>query len=162
MIPSSLSHHHYDPRREELRKMEEKKAEIDQRAANQVRKELRCGLGFMLAGTAALMRVTFWELSWDVMEPICFYLTSIYFMARYAFFLRSHKEPSFKGYFASRFAAKQKRLMESQNFDLGRFNELSQSFLRPLPPPLLPHLEFTSPSYCSCHVKSPSLIGSSQ
>ncbi|CAD5170605.1 unnamed protein product [Musa acuminata subsp. malaccensis] len=162
MIPSSLSHHHYDQCREELRKMEETKAEIDQRAANQVRKELQCGLGFMLAGTAALMRVTFWELSWDVMEPICFYLTSVYFMARYAFFLRSYKEPSFKGYFASRFAAKQKRLMESQNFDLSRFNELSQSFLRPLPPPLLPHLDFTSPSYCHCHVKSPSLIGSSQ
>ncbi|XP_064958278.1 calcium uniporter protein 2, mitochondrial-like isoform X2 [Musa acuminata AAA Group] len=140
MIPFSSSNHH-SSQREELRKMEEEKAEIDRRAASQVRKELWCGMVFVVAQTAALMRATFWELSWDVMEPICFYLTSIYFMAGYAFFIRTSKEPSFEGFFTSRFATKQKRLMKARNFDLTRFNELSQACLRS--PPLS---EFTSPS----------------
>ena len=140
MIPFSSSNHH-SSQREELRKMEEEKAEIDRRAASQVRKELWCGMVFIVAQTAALMRATFWELSWDVMEPICFYLTSIYFMAGYAFFIRTSKEPSFEGFFTSRFATKQKRLMKARNFDLTRFNELSQACLRS--PPLS---EFTPPS----------------
>ncbi|XP_072964016.1 calcium uniporter protein 2, mitochondrial-like [Typha angustifolia] len=116
-----------DPRIEELKAMEEKKAEIDQRAEAQVRKELWCGLGFMVAQTAAFMRLTFWELSWDVMEPICFYVTSIYFMAGYAFFLRTSKDPSFEGFFENRLAAKQRRLMRVSNFDIDRFNDLKRA-----------------------------------
>ncbi|KAG6496133.1 hypothetical protein ZIOFF_043981 [Zingiber officinale] len=111
LIPLSSSHESYHTR-EELKMLEEKKSEIDKQAAAQVRKELWLGLGFMVVQTAALMRVTFWELSWDVMEPICFYLTSVYFLSGYAFFLRTSKEPSFESFFASRFATKQRRLMK--------------------------------------------------
>ncbi|XP_042406690.1 calcium uniporter protein 3, mitochondrial-like [Zingiber officinale] len=145
LIPLSSSHESYHTR-EELKMLEEKKSEIDKQAAAQVRKELWLGLGFMVVQTAALMRVTFWELSWDVMEPICFYLTSVYFLSGYAFFLRTSKEPSFESFFASRFATKQRRLMKVQNFDLTRFNELSQAFSPSLPPP--PYSKFAS---ASCH-----------
>ncbi|RWW18438.1 hypothetical protein GW17_00017574 [Ensete ventricosum] len=132
-----------DAEREELREMEATKAEIDRSAAAHVRRELCCGLGLLAAQTAAFMRLTFWELSWDVMEPICFYVTSIYFMAGYAFFLRTSREPSFEGFFATRFAARQKRLMKARNFDIHRFDELR----RASPPP---HRELTPPSYCHC------------
>lgn len=113
-----------DPRRAELEKMEEHKAEIDQKADALVRRELWAGLGYMVVQTAAFMRLTFWELSWDVMEPICFYVTSFYFMLGYAFFLRTSIEPSFEGFFQSRFNAKQKKLMKAQKFDFDRYNEL--------------------------------------
>ncbi|XP_020581949.1 calcium uniporter protein 2, mitochondrial-like [Phalaenopsis equestris] len=108
----------------ELMEMEGKKAEIDKKAIAGVRRELWCGLGFLAAQTLGLMRLTFWELSWDVMEPVCFFLTSTYFMAGYAFFLRTSKEPSFQGFFESRFASKQKRMMRECGFDLHRFNRL--------------------------------------
>ncbi|KAL9267357.1 Calcium uniporter protein 1, mitochondrial-like protein [Drosera capensis] len=117
-----------DPRIKELEEMEEWKDEIDQKAESLVRRELWCGLGYLLVQTAVFMRLTFWELSWDVMEPICFYLTSAYFMAGYTFFLRTSKEPSFEGFFKSRFASKQKRLFEEQNFDIQRYNELRRAF----------------------------------
>ncbi|KAF8409903.1 hypothetical protein HHK36_002422 [Tetracentron sinense] len=61
------------------------------------------------------------------MEPICFYVTSVYFMAGYAFFLRTSKDPSFEGFFESRFSAKQRRLMKINNFDMGRFNQLRKA-----------------------------------
>ncbi|KAJ0970070.1 hypothetical protein J5N97_022947 [Dioscorea zingiberensis] len=109
---------------EELREMEEKKAEIDRVAEGRVRRELWCGLGFVMAQTLWFMRLTFWELSWDVMEPICFFFTSMNVMAGYAFFLRTSRDPSFEGYYTARFAVKQRRLMRDRGFDLQRFNEL--------------------------------------
>ncbi|CAK7339510.1 unnamed protein product [Dovyalis caffra] len=117
-----------DPRREELQEMEKQKAAIDQKARTLVRRELWTGLGFLIIQTAGFMRLTFWELTWDVMEPICFYLTSIYFLAGYTFFLRTAKEPSFEGFYQSRFLAKQKQLMKVRNFDVERYNELRKVF----------------------------------
>ncbi|KAG1355125.1 calcium uniporter protein 4, mitochondrial [Cocos nucifera] len=143
VIPLSLTQPS-DPRRKELREMEEKKAEIDRKAVAQVRRELWSGLGFLVVQTIGFMRLTFWELSWDVMEPICFYVTSAYFMAGYFFFMRTSKDPSFEGFFESRFAAKQKRLMKLYNFDLDRFNALGRACPLPSPPPLE---EFPSSSY---------------
>lgn len=117
-----------DPRRKELEEMEKEKSAIDEKAEASVRRELWCGLGFVVLQTAGFMRLTFWELSWDVMEPICFYVSSIYFMAGYTFFLRTSKSPTFQGFFESRFCAKQRRLMKVNKFDVHRFNELQSIF----------------------------------
>ncbi|XP_042495413.1 calcium uniporter protein 2, mitochondrial-like [Macadamia integrifolia] len=126
IIPLSISHPN-DPRKKELEEMEKQKAVIDEKADALVRRELWAGLGFLVVQTAAFMRLTFWELSWDVMEPICFYVTSVYFMAGYAFFLRTARDPSFEGFYESRFSVKQKRLMKNKNFDIERFNELHRA-----------------------------------
>ncbi|KAJ1294953.1 hypothetical protein BS78_01G185900 [Paspalum vaginatum] len=146
-----------DPASEELKAMEAQKTEIDRTAALQVRRELWCGLAYLVVQTAGFMRLTFWELSWDVMEPICFYVTSMYFMAGYAFFLRTKKEPSFEGFFESRFAAKQKRLMRDRGFDLRRYGELRSAC--GLPPaavqqaraPCAAQESGHCGSFCHCH-----------
>ncbi|XVE87253.1 hypothetical protein DITRI_Ditri18aG0101700 [Diplodiscus trichospermus] len=117
-----------DPRRKELEEMEKQKAIIDRKSDSLVRRELWLGLAYLVVQTAGFMRLTFWELSWDVMEPICFYVTSMYFMAGYAFFLRTSKEPSFEGFYQSRFSTKQKQLTKQHNFDLERYNELKAIF----------------------------------
>ncbi|XP_065880632.1 calcium uniporter protein 4, mitochondrial-like [Euphorbia lathyris] len=97
-----------DSKREQLKEMELKKAMIDQKARAQVRAELYCGLGFLMVQTLGFMRLTFWKLSWDVMEPICYFVTSFHFGLGYMFFLRTSIEPSFEGYFQRRFKTKQK------------------------------------------------------
>ncbi|KAF3530926.1 hypothetical protein DY000_02036401 [Brassica cretica] len=117
-----------DPRRKELKELGATRKVIDEKAHSLVRRELWAGLGYLILQTAGFMRLTFWELTWDVMEPICFYVTSIYFMAGYAFFLRTAKEPSFEGFYESRFEAKQRKLMKSQDFDVGRYDELKKMF----------------------------------
>ncbi|CAL4913370.1 unnamed protein product [Urochloa decumbens] len=111
---------------EELEAMEARKAAIDAEAAARVRRELWCGLGLVAVQTLGFMRLTFWELSWDVMEPVCFYVTSLYFMSGYAFFMRTATEPSFEGFFRARFAARQRRLMRARGFDVDRYNALRQ------------------------------------
>ncbi|KAL3344571.1 hypothetical protein AABB24_023823 [Solanum stoloniferum] len=128
LLPIPVTTNPNDPQMmKELNQMEEEKTAIDRKAESLVRRELWCGLGYFVIQTAAFMRLTFWELSWDVMEPICFYVTSFYCMAGYTFFLRTAKEPSFEGFFQSRFVAKQKRLMKVRNFDLQRYNELKRA-----------------------------------
>ncbi|KAM3342698.1 calcium uniporter protein 2, mitochondrial-like [Capsicum galapagoense] len=127
LLPTSLAKTNDPQMMKELNQMEEEKAIIDKKAESLVRRELWCGLGYFVIQTAAFMRLTFWELSWDVMEPICFYVTSFYCMAGYTFFLKTSKEPSFEGFFQSRFVSKQKRLMKLRNFDLQRYNELRRA-----------------------------------
>lgn len=117
-----------DPRRGELDEMEEQKAFIDKKAASLVRSELYGGLGFLVLQTLGFMRLTFWELSWDVMEPICFFVTSLHFALAYGFFLRTSKEPSFEGYFQRRFRVKQRKLMKIHNFDMEKYNQLCRAF----------------------------------
>ncbi|ESQ46315.1 hypothetical protein EUTSA_v10000226mg [Eutrema salsugineum] len=128
LLPLPKIHNPNDPRRIELKELEAVKAVIDVKAHSLVRRELWAGLGYLILQTAGFMRLTFWELSWDVMEPICFYVTSIYFMAGYAFFLRTSKEPSFEGFYQSRFEAKQRKLMKLNEFDVGRYDELKKLF----------------------------------
>uniref|UniRef100_A0A0V0HWE8 Putative ovule protein n=1 Tax=Solanum chacoense TaxID=4108 RepID=A0A0V0HWE8_SOLCH len=128
LLPIPATTNPNDPQMmKEFNQMEEEKTAIDRKAESLVRRELWCGLGYFVIQTAAFMRLTFWELSWDVMEPICFYVTSFYCMAGYTFFLRTAKEPSFEGFFQSRFVAKQKQLMKVRNFDLQRYNELKRA-----------------------------------
>ncbi|XP_055834474.1 calcium uniporter protein 4, mitochondrial [Solanum dulcamara] len=117
-----------DPRRRELEHMEKEKAFIDQKAQSLVRGELYFGLGFLVLQTLGFMRLTFWELTWDVMEPICFFVTSLHFALAYGFFLRTSKEPTFEGYFQRRFKVKQKKLMKTHNFDLEKYNKLREAF----------------------------------
>lgn len=114
--------------RQEFECMKQEKSLIDSDAIASVRRELWGGLGFLVVQTLGFMKLTFWDLSWDVMEPICFYVTSVYFMAGYAFFLRTSKDPSFEGFFESRFASRQKRLMEKSGFDIRRWTELNRKF----------------------------------
>ncbi|CAN7120211.1 unnamed protein product [Brassica rapa subsp. narinosa] len=128
LLPLTQIRNPKDPRKKELKELEAIKKVIDQKSHFLVRRELQAGLGFMILQTALFMRLTFWELTWDVMEPICFYVTSIYFMAGYSFFLRTSKEPSFEGFYQSRFEDKQRKLMEAQDFDAGRYDELKKLF----------------------------------
>ncbi|XP_051117697.1 calcium uniporter protein 2, mitochondrial-like [Andrographis paniculata] len=116
-----------DPRIKEFQELDKQKATIDRTAEASVKRELRFGLAYLVVQTAAFMRLTFWELTWDVMEPVCFFVTSVYLMGAFGFFLRTAKEPSFEGYFQTRFSAKQGRLFKVKRFDLERYNELKKA-----------------------------------
>uniref|UniRef100_A0A7N0UPE1 Calcium uniporter protein C-terminal domain-containing protein n=1 Tax=Kalanchoe fedtschenkoi TaxID=63787 RepID=A0A7N0UPE1_KALFE len=117
-----------DPRRRELEEMGRQKAAIDKKASSLVRGELYCGLGLMVLQALGLMRLTFWELSWDVMEPICFFVTSLHFAAGYAFFLHTSTEPSFQGFYRRRFKVKQMKVMQAEGFDMAKYDELCRVF----------------------------------
>lgn len=123
-VAKALSGIMSDPIRMELENLEKQKVEIDRVAESKVRSELWAGLFVLVAQTAALMRLTFWELSWDVMEPMCFFITSGYCGAAFLFYLITQKEPCFENLFHVRFVKKQKKLMKDCNFDRARYEDL--------------------------------------
>ena len=113
-----------DPMREELMKLQEKKKEIDLLAHKQVRRVLWSGLGFGVITVSLFFRLTFWEFSWDVMEPIAFFVTTTGLVTGYAYFLFTSRDPTYQDLLKRLFLRRQRKLCKKQNFDVERFMEL--------------------------------------
>lgn len=113
-----------DPRRLELMKLEEVKAEIDTLAHRQVRRYLWTGLAALTCQAALFFRLTFWELSWDVMEPIAFFVTSAGLIAGYTYFLITARDPSYRDFMQRLFLSKQMKLFQKKKFDYLRYQLL--------------------------------------
>ncbi|XP_061347981.1 calcium uniporter protein 5, mitochondrial-like [Gastrolobium bilobum] len=121
-----------DPVREELRMLMEKKEEIDVLAHKQVRRILWSGLGFGVVTVGLFFRLTFWEFSWDVMEPIAFFTTSTGLVIGYAYFLFTSRDPTYQDFLKRLFLSRQRKLHKRYNFDVDRFKELQCKCKSPL------------------------------
>ncbi|KAM7272894.1 hypothetical protein ACFE04_027558 [Oxalis oulophora] len=117
-----------DPRKKEFEELHVIKSSIDKEARAKVQRELFLGLGYLSLQTLLFMWLTFSLIGWHVMEPICFFVTSIHFAFAYRFFIKTSTEPSFKGYFNARFKTKQNKLMKNKNFDVNKYNKLCNLF----------------------------------
>jgi hypothetical protein len=113
-----------DPRREELQNLQAKKEEIDLLAHKQVRRILWAGLGMSMLGVGLFFRLTFWEFSWDIMEPIAFFTTTTGIVVGYAYFLITSRDPTYQDFMERLFTSRQRKLMMRKGFDLDKFVEL--------------------------------------
>ncbi|MCO5596379.1 hypothetical protein L7F22_050440 [Adiantum nelumboides] len=113
-----------DPRNQEFSRLRKEKEEIDRIAHKQVRNMLWGALGVLSAQSAIFFRLTFWELSWDVMEPISFFVTSSSLIAGFFFFVMTKRDPSYHDCMDTLFLSKQRKLMKKRDFNLERFKEL--------------------------------------
>ncbi|KAF2589729.1 hypothetical protein F2Q70_00039861 [Brassica cretica] len=82
--------------KDEFNKMRTMKEEIDVLAHRQVRKILWCGLATAIVQISLFVRLTFWEFSWDVMEPITFFATATSIILGYAYFLITSSDPAYQ------------------------------------------------------------------
>ncbi|KAG4963994.1 hypothetical protein JHK86_040862 [Glycine max] len=121
-----------DPMREELKKLQEKKEEIDVLAHKQVRRILWSGLGFGVVTVGLFFRLTFWEFSWDVMEPITYFTTATGLVVGYAYFLFTSRDPTYQDFMKRLFLSRQRKLYMRYNFDVERFKELQCKCKTPL------------------------------
>ncbi|KAH6766107.1 calcium uniporter [Perilla frutescens var. hirtella] len=121
-------------RKEELKKLQEKKEEIDMVAHKQVRRILWGGLALVVMQAALFFRLTFWEFSWDVMEPIAFFTTTAGIVIGYAYFMFTSRDPTYQDLLLRLFLSRQRKLIKTHNFDLARFIELQKYRRLPRPP----------------------------
>ena len=70
----------------ELKPMEDIKAEIDRKSAQRTNIVVWGGLGYMAFQFGLLARLTWWEYSWDIMEPVTYFVGYGTAMACYAYF----------------------------------------------------------------------------
>ncbi|KAF1890056.1 hypothetical protein Lal_00025388 [Lupinus albus] len=121
-----------DPIRDELKKLQDKKEEIDVLAHKQVRRILWSGLGGGIITVSLFFRLTFWEFSWDVMEPIAFFTTSTGLVIGYAYFLFTSRDPTYQDFMKRLFFSRQRKLHKRYDFDVDRFMELQCKCKTPL------------------------------
>ncbi|KAF8394780.1 hypothetical protein HHK36_018716 [Tetracentron sinense] len=121
-----------DPRRDELKTLQKKKEEIDMLARKQVRRILWSGLGFAVVQVGLFFRLTFWEFSWDVMEPIAFFTTTTGLVVGYAYFLLTSRDPTYQDLMKRLFLSRRRKLFKKQNFNIDRFTELQKQCKSPL------------------------------
>ncbi|XP_074564137.1 calcium uniporter protein 5, mitochondrial-like [Curcuma longa] len=120
-----------DPRREELDQLQKKKEEIDALAHKQVRRILWSGLGFLIAQIGLFFRLTFWEFSWDVMEPIAFFSTTAGLIAGYGYFLITSRDPTYQDLLKRLFLSRQRKLIQKRCFNIERYTELQKHCKNP-------------------------------
>ncbi|XP_051143300.1 calcium uniporter protein 5, mitochondrial-like isoform X2 [Andrographis paniculata] len=121
-----------DPCWDEFKKLQEKKEEIDMLAHRQVRRILWTGLGLAVAQAGLFFRLTFWEFSWDVMEPIAFFTTMTGIVIGYGYFLCTSRDPSYQDLLKRLFLSRQRKLIKKYKFDIQRFLELQSRCKVPL------------------------------
>ena len=124
-----------DPRKDELKNLQEKKEEIDMLAHKQVRRILWTGLGLAVVQVGLFFRLTFWEFSWDVMEPIAFFTTATGIVIGYAYFLFTSRDPTYQDLMKRLYLSRQRKLIKKTNFDVDRFMELQKKCKSPLDMP---------------------------
>lgn len=117
-----------DPIRDEFDKLRSSKEEIDVQAHKQVRKILWCGLGYSVVQIGLFFRLTFWEFSWDVMEPITFFTTATGIIVGYGYFLLTSRDPTYQDFMKRLFLSRQRKLLKTRKFDVERFKELEQKW----------------------------------
>jgi len=121
-----------DPRKEEFKQLQEKKEQIDKLAHKQVRRILWSGLGFFMCQVGLFFRLTFWEFSWDVMEPIAFFTTASGLLVGYAYFLITSRDPTYQDFMERLFLSRQRKLCAAQKFNMERYLELQKHCRCPL------------------------------
>ncbi|KAK9734353.1 hypothetical protein RND81_04G133800 [Saponaria officinalis] len=130
-VPLALTSEN-DPRREELKRLQRQKEEIDREAHKQVRLILWSGLGVAVTQVGLFFRLTFWEFSWDVMEPVAFFTTATGLVISYGYFMITSKDPTYRDLMKTLFLSRQRKLLKKYNFDIVRFHELRDKCKCPL------------------------------
>uniref|UniRef100_A0A453HPN3 Calcium uniporter protein C-terminal domain-containing protein n=2 Tax=Aegilops tauschii subsp. strangulata TaxID=200361 RepID=A0A453HPN3_AEGTS len=121
-----------DTRKEEFKQLQEKKEEIDKLAHKQVRRVLWTGLGFFMFQVGIFFRLTFWEFSWDVMEPIAFFTTTSGLLVGYAYFVITSRDPTYQDFMERMFDSRRRKLCVKHGFNMEKYLELQKHCKCPL------------------------------
>merc|ERR1711976_993631 len=112
--------------RDELAPLEDSRKILAEQADRRTQNVTWIGLGMMSVQFGILARLTWWEYSWDIMEPVTYFVTYGTAMAGYAYFLLTRQEYLYPD------AADRQRLMlfhkkaKKHRWDVEKYNRLKQ------------------------------------
>ncbi|XP_055912421.1 calcium uniporter protein, mitochondrial [Eupeodes corollae] len=130
----------------QLSPLEERKTELSAEASRRANFMTWAGLGFMSVQFGILARLTWWEYSWDIMEPVTYFVTYGTAMAAYAYFCTTNTEYNFPEVKDRQFLLTLHKRAKKKRFDIEEYNLLKRKIadieydLRRVRDPLnLPH-----------------------
>lgn len=132
--------------RQELAPLEELKSKIAFASSRRTRVLTWLGLGAMGLQFGLLARLTWWEYSWDIMEPVTYFVGYGTAIAMYAYYVITRQEYLYPAVFDREYLKKFYSDASKQSFDIDLYNNLREelagveSDLRRLRDPLLLNL----------------------
>ncbi|KAM4673473.1 calcium uniporter regulatory subunit MCUb, mitochondrial isoform 1-T1 [Amazona ochrocephala] len=116
-----------DHLKEELLPLEQMKARIAINANAKTTRLLWIGLALMSTQGGALAWLTWWVYSWDIMEPVTYFITYGSAMAFYAYFILTKQDYIYSDARDRQFLHYFYRKCKKQHFNVERYNQLKEN-----------------------------------
>ncbi|XP_046900780.1 calcium uniporter regulatory subunit MCUb, mitochondrial-like [Hypomesus transpacificus] len=119
-----------DQLQQKLCPLEEMKVQIAGRAESQASRALWGGLALLSVQGGALAWLTWWVYSWDVMEPVTYFLTYATSMAVFSYFVLTKQDYVYPDAKDRKFLHYFYRGAKRHGFDVERYNQLTEQLVR--------------------------------
>uniref|UniRef100_A0A8B9DRJ0 Calcium uniporter protein n=1 Tax=Anser cygnoides TaxID=8845 RepID=A0A8B9DRJ0_ANSCY len=132
--------------KEQLAPLEKVRLELSRKAEKRTTLVLWGGLAYMATQFGILARLTWWEYSWDIMEPVTYFITYGSAMAMYAYFVMTRQEYVYPDARDRQYLLFFHKGAKKTRFDLEKYNQLKDAIaqaeldLKRLRDPLQVHL----------------------
>ncbi|XP_053244551.1 calcium uniporter protein, mitochondrial isoform X2 [Podarcis raffonei] len=132
--------------KQQLAPLEKVRMEIRRKAEKRTTWVLWGGLAYMATQFGILARLTWWEYSWDIMEPVTYFITYGSAMAMYAYFVVTRQEYVYPDARDRQYLLFFHKGARKTRFDLEKYNQLKDAIaqaeldLKRLRDPLQVHL----------------------
>ncbi|XP_055026504.1 calcium uniporter protein, mitochondrial [Misgurnus anguillicaudatus] len=130
----------------QLRPLEKVKEELSRKAERRTTWVLWGGMAYMATQFGILARLTWWEYSWDIMEPVTYFITYGTAMAMYAYFVLTRQEYIYPDARDRQYLLFFHKGAKRTRFDIEKYNKLKDAIaeaeldLKRLRDPLQMHL----------------------
>uniref|UniRef100_A0A672HIU6 Calcium uniporter protein n=1 Tax=Salarias fasciatus TaxID=181472 RepID=A0A672HIU6_SALFA len=108
----------------QLRPLEKVKEELSKKAERRTTWVLWGGMAYMATQFGILARLTWWEYSWDIMEPVTYFITYGTAMAMYAYFVLTRQEYVYPDARDRQYLLFFHKGVKRTRFDIEKYNKL--------------------------------------
>lgn len=115
-----------DSLEDRLRPLEQVKAGIEARSEAKTSGLLWAGLALLSAQGGALAWLTWWVYSWDIMEPVTFFLTFANSMVFFAYFIITRQNYTYSSLRSRQLLQFFHKKSQQQRFDVEQYNKLKE------------------------------------
>eukprot|EP00123_Amoebidium_parasiticum_P013350 comp21907_c0_seq1/m.31453 comp21907_c0_seq1/g.31453 ORF comp21907_c0_seq1/g.31453 comp21907_c0_seq1/m.31453 type:complete len:330 (-) comp21907_c0_seq1:527-1516(-) len=112
--------------RRELEPMEDMVSAASKRAEKHTNRLIWGGLGLMGVQFGILFRMTYWEYSWDIVEPLTYFVTYANTIGAYWMFVITQKDLEYRTMAERKFIQTLHKQARKRGVDISRYNELKR------------------------------------
>jgi len=113
----------------ELKPLEEQKSELEAWAEKRTSLLTWAGLGLMSVQFGVLARLTWWEYSWDIMEPVTYFVTYGTAIGAYSYFVITKQEYLFNDAAKRTWLFSFHKKADKHRWDVDKYNNIKQGIL---------------------------------
>ncbi|KAM5338489.1 calcium uniporter regulatory subunit MCUb, mitochondrial [Glossophaga mutica] len=114
----------------QLQPLEQMKARIEARSEAKTRRLLWAGLALLSVQGGALAWLTWWVYSWDIMEPVTYFITFANSMVFFAYFIVTRQDYTYSAIKGRQFLHFFHKKSKQQHFDVAQYNKLKEDLAK--------------------------------